>query len=240
MNNVLAMSSFVQDERREAIAAQVEKAVATTPVYDIHTHLYDAAFGDLLLWGIDDLLVYHYLVSESFRYLDMPYEAFWALSKTAQADVIWDALFVKHSPISESCRGVLTTLQRLGLDVKKRDLKSVRKWFSNWDPADYISQCMEVANVRQICMTNYQFDDEESPVWENGFKRHERFVAALRIDPLLLSWTQTAPKLAQWGYDVSPELTDKTISEVRRFLADWSQRIDAQYLMISLPPQFAY
>ena len=53
---------------RSRLAKAVQKAVASTPIYDIHTHLYDPAFGDLLLWGIDDLLVYHYLVAEVFRY----------------------------------------------------------------------------------------------------------------------------------------------------------------------------
>ncbi|MBT3911732.1 MAG: glucuronate isomerase, partial [Verrucomicrobia bacterium] len=43
-------------------------------VYDIHTHLYDPAFGELLLWGIDDQLVYHYLVAEAFRHFDIGYE----------------------------------------------------------------------------------------------------------------------------------------------------------------------
>src|SRR5438046_3401118 len=100
-----------------AIAAQVEKIVATTPVDDIHTHLYDPAFKDLLLWGIDDLLTYHYLVAESFRYLGLPYEKFWSLSKVEQADLIWKTLFLEHSPVSEACRGILTTLHALGLDV---------------------------------------------------------------------------------------------------------------------------
>jgi len=104
------MSATILEKTRAELAARVEKIVLSTPVYDIHTHLYDPAFGELLLWGIDDLLVYHYLVSEAFRYLDMPYDRFWAQSKTEQADLIWDALFVKHSPISEACRGVLTTL----------------------------------------------------------------------------------------------------------------------------------
>src|SRR4249920_2207955 len=99
----------------ETVADVVER----TPVADIHTHLYDPAFGELLLWGIDDLLVYHYLVAEAFRYFDLPYEKFWALSKTKQADLIWDVLFIQHSPISEACRGVLTALHALGLDVKK-------------------------------------------------------------------------------------------------------------------------
>src|SRR5438874_6995503 len=110
------------------IARWVTNAVNATPVYDIHTHLYDPAFGELLLWGIDDLLVYHYLIAEAFRYFEIPYEKFWALSKTQQADLIWEKLFLEHSPVSEACRGVLTVLNTLGLDVKKRDLRAIRKW----------------------------------------------------------------------------------------------------------------
>src|SRR5258708_10537513 len=91
-----------------SVAAQVEKIVASTPVSDIHTHLYDPAFGELLLWGIDELLVYHYLVAESFRYFSMPAEKFWALSKSQQADLICEGLFVQNSSISEALRGVLT------------------------------------------------------------------------------------------------------------------------------------
>ena len=235
------MNRPVTATRRAALAAQVEQTVLTTPVYDIHTHLYDPAFGDLLLWGIDDLLTYHYLVAEAFRQFDLPYEKFWALSKSQQADAIWNALFVEHSPISEACRGVLTTLNRLGLDVKKRDLPALRKWFAQWKPADYTTHCMDVARVSRICMTNSPFDDTERVVWERGFQRDERFTAALRIDPLLLSWeTTAAPRLRDWGYDVTPNLSEKTVSEVRRFLTDWTRRINAQYLMVSLPPDFTY
>jgi hypothetical protein len=41
--------------------------------------------GNLLLWGIDDLLVYHYLVAEANRHLDLPPEKFRALRKSRQA-----------------------------------------------------------------------------------------------------------------------------------------------------------
>lgn len=222
------------------LAAQVERIVAATPVYDIHTHLYDPAFGDLLLWGIDDLLVYHYLVAEAFRYLEMPYDKFWKLTKVQQADLIWDALFLKHSPISEACRGVLTTLNALGLDVKKRDLAGVRKWFAQWKVEDYISKCMELGRVKTICMTNSPFDDLERPVWEKGFPRDERFTSALRIDPLLVAWGDTAPLLTRWGYKVGVSLNEQTISEVRRFLADWTKKIGAHYLMVSLGPEFDF
>jgi hypothetical protein len=218
----------------------VEQAVAGTRIDDIHTHLYAPAFGELLLWGIDELLVYHYLVAEAFRYLDVPYEQFWALPKARQAELIWEQLFLKHSPISESCRGVLTTLKRLGVDARKRDLNLLRKWFGRWTTEKYTSRCMELAGLQSICMTNSPFDDLERPVWERGFNRDERFKAALRIDPLLVNWPESGPRLERWGYRVKPDLGAKTIAETRRFLADWTRRINPEYLMVSLAPDFEY
>jgi hypothetical protein len=223
-----------------AIRETVLDVVERTPIYDIHTHLYDPAFGELLLWGIDELLVYHYLIAEGFRQFDLGYDDFWALSKTQQADAIWQALFIDHSPISEACRGVLTVLHSLGLDVKQRDLPALRQHFAKWKVEDFTTRCLELANVRQVCMTNSPFDDLERPVWERGFERDPRFVAALRIDPLLVDWENTAPKLAAWGYDVHADFSGKTFDEVRRFLADWTKRIDAQYCMVSLTPDFAF
>jgi hypothetical protein len=222
------------------LAARVEQIVASTPILDVHTHLYDPAFGELLLWGIDDLLVYHYLVAEAFRYFDLPHEKFRSLSKAEQAGRIWQALFIEHSPVSEACRGVLTTLNAFGLDVKKRDLPALRKWFAGWKVADYLNRCLELAGVNTIHMTNSPFDDAERLVWEQGFHRDQRFVAALRIDPVLEAWRETAPILSRWGYKVGASLTDKTISEVRRFLASWTEKIQARYLMASLPPTFDF
>src|SRR5258708_37866286 len=124
------MKTILAETSRVPIARQIEDIVMSTPVVDVHTHLYQPVFKDLLLWGIDDLLTYHYLVAEVFRYLEMPYEKFWGLSKERQADLIWNALFLQNSPISEACRGVLTTLNALGLQAKQRDLPALRKWFA--------------------------------------------------------------------------------------------------------------
>jgi hypothetical protein len=223
------------------LAKQVEDIVMSEPVTDIHTHLYDPAFKELLLWGIDDLLVYHYLVSESFRYLDLSYDKFWSLSKTRQADLIWDALFLQHSPVSEACRGVLTALHAMGLDVKKRDLPALRRWFASQTVGRHVTRCMDLAGVRKIFMTNSPFDDLERPVWEKSFRRDDRFPAALRIDPLLLSWPETAPTLSRWGYNVEASVPPrKVFDEVRRFLADWTKRIHAHYVMVSLPAEFEF
>jgi len=235
------MKSILSEASRVPFAAQVEEIVASTPVHDIHTHLYDPAFGGLLLWGVDELLVYHYLVAESFRHHRLPYDQFWSLSKTEQADLIWQELFLEHSPISESCRGVLTTLHALGLDVKKRDLPSLRQWFAGQTVENHINQCLELAGVRTLCMTNSPFDDEERRVWQKRPQRDGRFTAALRIDPLVLSWVEAGPKLEQLGYSVSSDpAAGKTAAEIRRFLADWCKRIDAKYVMVSLPPHFEF
>jgi hypothetical protein len=225
---------------RSPLRTLVNEVVKQTPVYDIHTHLYDPAFGDLLLWGIDDLLTYHYLVAEAFRWLDIPEEKFWSLGKRRQAEAIWNALFVEHSPISEACRGVLTTLNALGFEVERRDLAALRQHYARRNVSDFIDQAMALAKVRKICMTNSPFDDAERPMWEHHFQRDDRFVAALRIDPLLLDWENTAPKLRHWGYDVRTDFSGQTFGETRRFLADWTRKIKAQYCMVSLASDFQF
>src|SRR5581483_8183701 len=115
------------------IASVVTDTLTKQPIVDMHTHTYPPSFGTpvqnatgdvdkkgMLLWGVDELLTYHYLVAEVYRVVPatkLPYENFWAMSRRQQADHIWKHLFVERSPISEACRGVLTTLQKLGLDV---------------------------------------------------------------------------------------------------------------------------
>jgi hypothetical protein len=61
--------------------------------------------------------VQHYLVAEYFMIAppDLSPGAFFNLTQRQQANLIWDALFVQRSPVSEACRGVVTTLVRLGL-----------------------------------------------------------------------------------------------------------------------------
>src|SRR5438046_9196600 len=148
------MKTILAETSRVPFAKQIEELVMGTPIVDVHTHLYDPAFKELLLWGIDELLVYHYLVAEAFRYLDVAYEQFWALSRTRQAELIWNALFVQHSPVSEACRGVLTTLNLLGLDARKRDLPALRCGFGKQNVEEPLTRWLELAKVDRTCMAN--------------------------------------------------------------------------------------
>ncbi len=229
----------------EAVTAQnvksvVDRAVNEVRVTDVHTHLYPAEFGDMLLWGVDELLNYHYLIAETFRFADVEYDTFWKMTKKEQADLIWKTLFLENSPYSEACRGVLTVLNKLGLDPSSRDLDSYRSYFAGKTTEEYIDIVFEKAGIRQVVMTNDPFDDQERSVWEKGLKKDKRFLAALRMDPLLIHWDSSWKRLKSWGYDVEQALTEKTLAEVRRFLADWVKKMDAVYMAVSLESDFRF
>jgi len=193
-----------------------------------------------LLWGVDELITYHYLIAEALRASDIPYSRFWSMNKTGQADLIWDELFVKRSPFSESCRGVLTVLDKPGLDVASRDLATYRAYFAKEALSAHIDNVFKTANLKAVVMTNDPFDDKERPVWEQGADIDKRFFAALRIDPLLVDWPNACERLKGWGFDVEPTLNDKTCAEVRRFLSGWITKMKALYMAVSLPPTFVY
>jgi len=214
----------------EDLAATVAAAVDETPVLDVHTHVCSAAFGPLLLWGVDELVTYHYLIAEVARGdTSVTPDAYYAMSKTEQADHIWKALFLDSSPVSEAQRGVLTTLAALGIDVSSRDINAAREYFADVTVEQYINTVLELANVESVVMTNDPFDPQEHGVWERGGHDDPRFHGALRIDALLLSWDTTVETLSGWGYEVNADLDAETCAEVRRFLTDWIDRMNALY-----------
>jgi hypothetical protein len=91
----------------------VKEICNTTPVTDIHTHLFPSSFGALHLWGIDDLLNYHYLIPETIRAASIGSKDYFTLSPKDRADLTWRILFMESNPYSESCRGVVKILSAL-------------------------------------------------------------------------------------------------------------------------------
>lgn len=226
---------------RKQLLTLVSGVLNKTPLVDLHTHLYDPALGPVLLWGIDELVTYHYLVAEFFRARpDFSYDRFWTLSKTDQADLIWRELFVLRSPLSEACRGVLTVMHRLGLDAKAKDLKQARRYFQKRNARDYVDQVLKEANIKRLYMTNDPMDPLEAPGWEKGFARDPRFLGVLRLDSAIMNWPDGAARLRAMGYAADDGLTGNTISQLRRYLNTWCDRFDARYMAISLPPTFRY
>lgn len=229
------------------LKACVKKTVQDTAVTDMHTHLFAPSYKGLLLYGIDEQLTYHYLVAEVLRHSSLTYDQYWSLSKREQASHIWQTLFLDHSPYSEACRGVLTSLQMLGLDVGARDLARYRQWYDQKSAEDLVEIVLKQAHVKDVVMTNDPFDDAERELWlkdsTGKLIKDARFHRALRIDPLLNNWSSSWIQLQAWGYNVKEQITAddaETIAEVKRFLTEWVQRMDALYMAVSLSNDFHY
>ena len=90
---------------------------------------------------------------------------FYAFTKHQQADIIWDALFIQRSPVSEACRGVITTLMTLGLEdaVLSRDLGDIRKYYHDIrargeDGANEFSRrVFRLAGMKRVHILPYTF-----------------------------------------------------------------------------------
>jgi hypothetical protein len=129
-------------------------------------------------------------------------------------------------------------LQKLGLDVAARDLRAYRAYFAKLAPADYVDTVFRLAGVKDVVMTNDPFDETERKVWLESYRPDPRFKAALRLDPLLNGWDENWQQLASWGYSVEAAMSPACLKEVRRFLSEWVERMEAVYLAVSLPPTF--
>lgn len=220
----------------------VDTAVKNVRITDVHTHLFSKCFGDLFLYGIDELLTYHYLISETFRHIDMPYDDFWKMSKREQADLVWKTLFVDNTPVSEACRSIITIFRSLGLETSNKDLDYYRHYFESLNLSEYIDRVFDIVGLDCLVMTNDPFDDNEKKVWDDGYMKDERFKAALRVDFLLNFPEKAFAKLMEWGYrvelDPSGSLSEETNEEIKRFFNEWIDKMDALYCAASLPPSF--
>ena len=204
----------------EELRAELELVVNSTPVMDVHTHLFPSEFNELCLFGIDELLTYHYLVAEMLRSARTTHERFWSMSKTEQADLVWKTLFVDNTPISEAAQGIVSVLDVFGLDTRARDLKEAREFFKSQRIGEHIDQVFDIAGVSGVVMTNDPLAEAEGEIWKSGADVDQRFKSSLRLDRLLNDFG-SAP-------------------EMRRLLNDWIQRLKPVYLAVSLPPDFQY
>jgi hypothetical protein len=224
----------------DQIRTTVEDVLATTQFIDIHTHLFAPEFGDLGLWGIDELLTYHYLEAEFFRSSDMPPERYWNLSKKQQADAIWRTLFIENTPVSEATRGVIAVLQAFDLPTGNSDLEQARSFFQNQKLDAHVSTTLQKSGVSAVVMTNDPLHPEERDVWMKGVKPNPRFKPVLRLDRIVRDLPAHCQALEDDGFEVNSQLSGRSISELRRFLADWNKRMQPIYMAVSLPDSFNF
>ena len=241
MNLPLPQPSF--QNYRETITSVVVSEVAAAVAVDLHTHLLPPTHGALCLWGIDELLTYHYLVAEYFVTAppSVTPESFYALSKQKQADLIWKALFVDRSPISEACRGVITTCVAQGLaeEIQKRDLDAIRQFYGKFRDKglsgveEFSKHVFSKAGIDYAVMTNIPFEPTETEHWRPTPKDYsQHFRSACRVDPLLAGNRRVVEQALQVaGYET-------TLEGAKQFLHDWCDTMKPEYLMASTPHDF--
>ena len=122
--------------------------------------------------------------------------------------------------------------------MTSRSLEPYREYFRGLTVREQIDRVFKLAGVKEVVMTNDPFDPQERAVWQRGVGEDPRFRSSLRIDPLLLDFPWAAETLQAEGYAVTPDLGGASAAEVRRFLRDWTLKINALYLAASLPCSF--
>lgn len=225
---------------KEMLLQSIQEELQSTPFIDMHTHLFKPSLGTLGLWGIDELLTYHYLEAELFRSSSVTPADYWSLSKTAQADLIWQTLFVENAPVSEATRGVIAVLQAFHLPTDSTGLKEARKFFEAQTLDAHIENVFRLAGISEAVMTNDPLDPAEGPLWEAGTEPHELFHAVVRLDRILEKWDDHYKVLQAAGYQVEQQLSSHGVSVVRRFLTAWCERMQPVYMAVSLVDAFEF
>jgi hypothetical protein len=202
------------------------KIACEIPVFDLHTHLVAPCFGTLNLWGIDEILTYHYLIAEFLRIRpDVSGDDFYSWSKPKQAEEIWDALFVERTPVSEAQAGVVTIIHQLGFDPVAVTLEELRAHFRELTPEEQIDRVLQISGVVKVVMTNDPKDPVERAVWDGGYVPDPRFLTVLRLDQILAT-----------GDDQG----DRSVEAIRSYLGVWIERMNPVYVAISLPETWTF
>ena len=225
---------------KKNLPAALDRAIRKTPVVDFHTHLFTPCHGPVCWWGIDDLLTYHYLVTEAFLYLSMKPGDFYGFPKKKQAEIVWKTLFLDRTPVSEACRGVLTCLSRFGLDPSERRLEKLRSFYGKFNVETFMDKVFSLANVRAVYMTNDPLDPDERKVWLRGHAEDARFRRALRVDNFFRNAAFSRETLKADGFPCDDSLDEKSMKNVRKFFEHWCGVIRPEYIAASLPPDFEY
>lgn len=192
--------------------AEVDRAIGEAPITDLHTHLFAPEFGKMNLWGIDEILTYHYLIAESLRAdPTLSPEQFFASTKSEQADFVWKTLFVDRAPLSEATAGVLTVLQAFGLETESTNLKQAREFFADQDPRSHLDRVLELAGVQALVMTNDPTDPAERALWDAGIEPDPRFLTALRVDRMVDADEAT---LQKWVDRMKPRYVAISLTEI--------------------------
>ena len=174
------------------ISTHLFKSISSTPIFDLHTHLFPPTHKSYFLLGFKNLLNYHYLIAELLTATNINASTFYSYNEDEKASLVWSELFVKRTPVSEACAGVLTILKELNIEINNNDFSLISDEYDKKIKSD--KKILELSNVSSLVMTNNPFDLDEWSLFENNDWDKKIYFASLRLDDLILNYEESLKK----------------------------------------------
>lgn len=223
------MKGMVVTDFSEAARDMIWTAAHTAPAVDVRVFGEAPGLAHPGVPGIDALLTTPEILAEffrrrAFRQRECGGEAAPAAEVDASilslapgelADIVWRQLFVDHSPISEPCRVVLTTMGMFGLDVASGDLRVLREQYAAIPAEERLRKSLSLANVELVLHPVESMAVEEHCA---GRTRHPAFRPVLYLNELLGDWRESARTLRLRGFGLKAKVDEFTPLELRRHL----------------------
>ena len=169
--------------KTKEISISIKKIIDEATIFDLHTHLFPPEHKAYYLSGLTAILNYHYLIAELLSSTQISAKDFYLLDDNQKANLIWDELFLKRTPMSEACQGVLTILSTYLISTNGNTFEDVDKELKQLNFSD--QDILNKSKVESLVMTNNPFDDEEWSLFKNENWDRKKYRASLRLDSLI-------------------------------------------------------
>ena len=174
------------------ISDKLLNIINSTPIFDLHTHLFPPKHDGYFLLGFKNLLNYHYLIAELLTATNIDASTFYSYNDEKKASLIWNELFEKRTPVSEACAGVLSILKELNIDINNKNFLSICDEYDNKIQSD--KNILDLSKVSSLVMTNNPFDLDEWSLFNTNNWDKKIYLASLRLDDLILDNAETLKK----------------------------------------------
>ena len=174
------------------ISNKLLNIINSTPIFDLHTHLFPPKHEGYFLLGFKNLLNYHYLIAELLTATNIDASTFYSYNDEKKASLIWNELFEKRTPVSEACAGVLSILKELNIEINNKSFLSICDEYDNKIQSD--KNILDLSNVSSLVMTNNPFDLDEWSLFNTNNWDKKIYLASLRLDDLILDYEEALKK----------------------------------------------
>ncbi len=203
---------------REELKRVVRGAARSVPAADGYTCLTPHALFEGGP-GVDALLTTPALLQEAARYGHVCPPA---ASPREKADMVYKAIFLDRSPVSDAAQVALWSLKKLGLWVGERSLAGARRVWDRRRPEDRLLDALDMAGLCSVAVRVDIFHLPSTPLTDFD----DRLSAALCLDALMdpgAAW----PMLAARGCE--------NASHARLLILRSAEKLRPQSLLISAP-----